>query len=89
MFKKGQSGNPGGRPKGQTEVKALISAKHPDLIARLFAIALHGEEKASVSAIKELLDRSLGKPTQAIDVSGSLGLPAVVEFVTPGTRSKK
>lgn len=61
-----------------------------------------GKEGETVSVTREIelhnlageefdriADRTDGKPTQAVDVSGSLGLPATVEFITPGTRSKK
>jgi hypothetical protein len=33
-------------------------------------------------------DRTDGKPTQAVSLDGNLGIPTVVEFITPGTRAR-
>jgi len=78
-FKKGQSGNPNGRPK-MPDLKEAISkilskesngqsALEAVLIA-LFKKALKGD----VRAAQELLDRGFGKSQQNIDLS-TLGQP--------------
>lgn len=65
-FQPGQSGNPGGRPKENDEVKRLARKHSKDAIKRL-AHWLHSDNpKASVSAAQALLDRGFGKPAQAI-----------------------
>lgn len=64
-FQKGQSGNPGGRPKENDEVKLLAREYTPEAIDRL-AFWMRGDNpKASVSASATLLDRGWGRPAQA------------------------
>jgi hypothetical protein len=67
-FKKGQSGNPGGRPKVVAEVRELARLHAPEAIAALVEIMTEGKsEAARVSAAVALLDRGYGKPAQTID----------------------
>src|SRR4051794_21865140 len=62
-FKKGESGNPGGRSKHLAVITALARELAPDVIRALYEIALHGSsEKARVAAAVALLDRALGRP---------------------------
>jgi Family of unknown function (DUF5681) len=62
-FEKGQSGNPGGRPKAYGEIREL-ARQHTELALRTLAeIAERGEnESARVSAANAILDRGWGKP---------------------------
>jgi hypothetical protein len=62
-FEKGQSGNPGGRPKAYGEIRDL-ARQHTDLaLQTLVEIATHGEnESARVTAANAILDRGWGKP---------------------------
>lgn len=73
---KGQSGNPGGRPKTLAEVKALAQKHTLDAIKALVKIATKGKnEGAVVSAANSIMDRAYGKPTQPI--SGDADAPPI------------
>ena len=65
-FKKGESGNPGGRPKVIAELRELARAQAPDATKELARLAIKAKsETARVAAIRELLDRGYGKAGQA------------------------
>ena len=67
-FKKGQSGNPGGRPKIVAEVKELARAHTAEAIQTLVSIMNDRKSApaARVSAANALLDRGYGKPPQHV-----------------------
>src|SRR5262249_33067619 len=81
-FQKGQSGNPGGRPKEIAEVKELAREHMPAAIEALASIMNNpkASDAARVSAPAALVDRVYGKPQQHIDAEiGSY----VVRLTTP------
>lgn len=65
-FEKGQSGNPGGRPKEDAEVKALARQHGPAAIQKLAALMECGSPRTEAAAAIALLDRGYGKPAQTI-----------------------
>lgn len=79
-FKKGQSGNPSGRPKIIGPLRDLARAHTLDALDTLIEVM---KDKASppasrVAAAKELLDRGYGKAPQPMDGDGEGG-PIKVE----------
>lgn len=88
-FEKGKSGNPGGRPKENAEVKALAREHGPRAVERLAEIMESADERAAAAASNALLDRGYGKPAQAIVGGGDDDEPikhaitGVVKLVKP------
>jgi hypothetical protein len=82
-FKKGQSGNPGGRPKVVAEVKELARVHTGQAIETLVSIMTNPKSApaARVSAANALLDRGYGKPPQHI--TGEGGPQYVVRLPEP------
>lgn len=67
MFVKGQSANPGGRPKSVKEVRALARQYTPEAIECLVREMRTGDTSAvRLSAANALLDRGHGRPAQAV-----------------------
>ena len=83
-FKKGQSGNPNGRPKKLPELDKLLAdvlGEEKDGISAGEAIlkALRAKAtKGDVRAAEVLLDRAYGKARQTIDSNMNLSQPLVI-----------
>ena len=67
-FKKGESGNPSGRPKVIAHVRDLAREHTPEAILTLVEVMRNKEETgaARVAASNSIIDRGYGKPTQPI-----------------------
>jgi len=65
-FKKGQSGNPGGRPKENQEVRELARQHTEEAVERLAYWMRSPEAKASVQACVQMLNRGWGAPAQMV-----------------------
>ena len=86
-FKKGQSGNPGGRPKGSISLTTILREKLSEgdgerakqLVEELL---LRAGEKSD-PLMKEILDRTEGKVPQATDITsnGESIQPVLVEII--------
>jgi hypothetical protein len=92
QFKKGQSGNPKGRPKlpDIKEALAKVLADEKDGYSALEAtlMALRAKAvKGDIRAAEALLDRAFGKPRQSVDhTTGGDKLPPTavrVELIAP------
>src|SRR3954452_23772884 len=73
-LEKGQSGNPGGRPKVIAEIQALAREHTTSAVETL--VTIMNDQKAApasrVSAANALLDRGYGKPPQHITGEGGV-----------------
>ena len=78
---KGQSGNPGGRPREVGELRVVARQRTHEALDTLAEIM--GDPKAPaaarVSAACAILDRGFGRPTQTTELSGADGGPLKVE----------
>ena len=88
-FQKGRSGNPGGRPKEDGDVKALARQHTDEAVKRLAQWLRSDNPKASVSAAIALLDRGYGKPAQAIVGDASADPVALVVTWAEGAEKSK
>lgn len=87
-FKKGESGNPKGRPKLTKLTDALreqLAETNPDApeetIAEQIARALISEAKlGNIAAIREVFDRSEGRAPLTLDVGNKDGEPMLITF---------
>jgi hypothetical protein len=62
-FKKGQSGNPAGKPKQlHTEIRSALAELHVDAVTKLKALIENTDPDVSVKAIKILFDFTLPRP---------------------------
>jgi hypothetical protein len=67
-WQKGQSGNPGGRPKAQGDIRELARQHTPKAIGTLVKVMNdeNAPPTARVAASTALLDRGWGRPAQTI-----------------------
>ena len=76
-FKKGKSGNPGGRPKVTAAVRELARDHGAKAIERLVELMASENERTAVAACEAVLNRGYGRPAQALTLSGEEDKPAV------------
>lgn len=80
LWKPGQSGNPGGRPAIVRKVRELAQSHAPDAIEELARLAFNAEdERVRVAAIKELLDRGIGRAERQSAVMANVSLAATLQ----------
>lgn len=68
-FQPGQSGNPGGRPKGDSELRAAAREHTEQALAVLVSGLADEDPRIRLKAAELMLDRGWGKPTQTIDAT--------------------
>ena len=86
-FKKGQSGNPGGRPAKLTELTAHCKDMTPDVLQTIQGIILNGEAKDAdrIAACRLVLEYGFGKATQVMEVD----VRSQIDSMTNAEREQK
>ena len=75
QFKPGQSGNPGGRPKGQSITARLRRRLEEDdgrLAEAIVAVMIREAAKGKFHFTKEILDRIEGRSPGIVEISGAV-----------------
>ena len=89
-FAKGRSGNPGGRPRARETnelIRELFNLKGEDIVKRLFALCKVKDKRIQLAAINSILDRVMGKPMQAMEVT-NIKAPMTEEQIVGELRKK-
>ena len=68
-FRKGESGNPGGRPKFPAEMREMFRVKAPEAFEVLSRHLQSPDAKVAIAAATQILDRAYGRPVQSIDAN--------------------
>lgn len=78
----GASLNPGGRPALSPEVKEMLRARTVDAVTTLVGIMTDTKAKAAdrIRAAEAFLDRALGRPQQAVALTGEDGAPIAIDM---------
>jgi len=82
-FAKGQSGNPGGRPKVPEDIRQAFREASPQACETLVKIINDPAAKDSdkIRAAETILDRAYGKPVQAVDLDADIAsVPVEITF---------
>jgi len=78
QFIKGVSGNEGGRPRVVKTIRELAQQHGPEAFERIVDLSRSKDERISLVACQEILNRAYGKPEQAHKLEGLEGMRAVV-----------
>jgi hypothetical protein len=67
----GGSPNPAGRPALPAQLKQDLAAAAPGAVARLVELMASPDERIALLAAREILDRHMGRPAQAVEVEAT------------------
>lgn len=79
-WKKGQSGNPGGRPSKVPEISVTCREMTPAVVARLARIIKDGADRDAVPASKIVLAYAWGAPKEDVTIGDGSRLEVTVRY---------
>ena len=78
-FQPGRSGNPGGRPKEDPDIKQLARSWSREALETLYQLMRNADkDSVRLAAAEAILDRGWGRPAQALEHTGQNGLPVQI-----------
>ena len=82
-FKPGVSGNPKGKPKSDPLVREILRANSAEAALKLVELLNSEKEQTRLMAAQEILNRTEGKPMQAVnmEVSGELDMRSQIRAI--------
>lgn len=86
-FIKGQSGNPGGRPKTAGLVKEAAQSYGLEAVEKLAELMRSDQPAVAQKAAQTLLDRGFGRPEQSVEMTGADGSPLLQGITVKLVRS--
>ena len=76
-FQRGESGNPGGRPKLPAEIKEIARANTEKAFARIAELIDSSDERVALAASEAILNRAYGRT-----IPGNWGEPDIADQIT-------
>lgn len=90
-FPKGTSGNPSGQPAAFRAVRKMLEQHVPGAAQKLIELVDHEDPKVALAACKDILDRTLGKAKESVEVKtqGNALLAELLAEIAAARRSKR
>lgn len=81
-FQKGQTGNPGGRPKLPEEFRAFAKEKSMEALKMLYEMMIDPNEKSDIriKCGEVIISYGVGKPQQSVDLTANGDIKVVIEY---------
>jgi hypothetical protein len=68
-WKKGQSGNPNGRPKKAVNIAKLAEESSEAALKKMVKLINSDDDRVALAAAQAVLDRAVGKPKQPVETN--------------------